>query len=49
MRRLYLYHHDPSHNDEIVAEKEAFGRKFFADRGLEIECLAAAEGQSVSL
>lgn len=49
VRRLYLYHHDPSHNDEIVAEKEAFGRKFFADRGLEIECMAAAEGQTVSL
>ena len=49
VRRLYLYHHDPSHNDEIVAEKEAFGRKFFADRGLEIECMAAAEGHTVSM
>lgn len=49
VRRLYLYHHDPSHDDETVAAKEALGRKFFADRGLEIECLAAAEGHSISL
>lgn len=49
VRRLYLYHHDPSHDDGTVAEKEALGRKFFADRGLEIECLAAAEGHSISL
>jgi len=49
VKRLYLYHHDPYHNDETVAAKEAFGRKFFADRGLKIECLAAAEGHSISI
>jgi phosphoribosyl 1,2-cyclic phosphodiesterase len=49
VKRLYLYHHDPYHDDEIVAAKEAFGRKFFAERGLEIECLAAAEGHSISI
>ena len=47
--RLYLYHHEPFHDDETVARKEAFGRKFFAERGLPIECLAAAEGHSISL
>ena len=49
VRRLYLFHHDPSHDDETVAAMEAFGRKFFAERGLEIECLAAAEGHSISI
>ena len=49
VRRLYLYHHDPYHDDEIVAAKEAAGRKFFADRGLEIDCQAAAEGLSISV
>ena len=49
VRRLYLYHHDPHQNDEAVAAKEAFGRKYFAERGLEIECLAAAEGHSISV
>jgi phosphoribosyl 1,2-cyclic phosphodiesterase len=49
VKRLYLYHHDPSHDDETVAAKEALGRKFFAERGLEIECLAAAEGHSISI
>ena len=49
VRRLYLYHHDPYQNDEAVAAKEAFGRQYFAERGLEIECLAAAEGHSISI
>ena len=49
VRRLYLYHHDPYHDDEIVAAKEAAGRKIFADRGLEIDCQAAAEGLSISV
>lgn len=49
VKRLYLYHHDPYHNDETVAAKEAFGRRFFAERGLKIECLAAAEGHSISI
>jgi phosphoribosyl 1,2-cyclic phosphodiesterase len=49
VRRLYLYHHDPYHDDETVAAKEAQGRKFFAERGLEIECVAAAEGHSISI
>jgi phosphoribosyl 1,2-cyclic phosphodiesterase len=49
VRRLYLFHHDPSHDDETVAAKEAFGRKYFADRGLEIECQAAAEGHTISV
>jgi len=49
VKRLYLYHHDPFHDDETVAAKEALGRKFFAERGLEIECLAAAEGHSISI
>ena len=49
VRRLYLYHHDPYHDDETVGAKEAAGRKYFAERGLEIECLAAAEGHSVTI
>lgn len=49
VKRLYLYHHDPYHDDDTVAAKEAFGRKYFAERGLSIECLAAAEGHSVSI
>jgi phosphoribosyl 1,2-cyclic phosphodiesterase/CheY-like chemotaxis protein len=49
VKRLYLYHHDPYHDDDTVAAKEAFGRKYFAERGLNIECFAAAEGHSLSI
>jgi ribonuclease BN (tRNA processing enzyme) len=49
VKRLYLYHHDPYHDDDTVAAKEAAGRKYFAERGLNIECLAAAEGHSISI
>ena len=49
VKRLYLYHHDPYHDDAVVAAKEAAGRRYFAERGLEIECHAAAEGHSISV
>jgi len=49
VKRLYLFHHEPHHDDETVAAKEALGRKIFAERGLAIECLAAAEGHSVTI
>jgi len=49
VKRLYLYHHDPFHDDAAVAAKETAGRRYFAERGLEIECHAAAEGHSISI
>ena len=49
VKKLYLYHHDLHHDDETVSAKEAFGRQYFAERKLDIECVAAAEGGSVSL
>jgi phosphoribosyl 1,2-cyclic phosphodiesterase/ActR/RegA family two-component response regulator len=49
VKKLYLYHHDLHHDDETVSAKESFGRKYFAERKLDIECVAAAEGGSVSL
>ena len=49
VKTLYLYHHDLHHDDETVAAKEAFGRQYFAERKLDIECVAAAEGAALSL
>jgi len=49
VKQLYLYHHDLHHDDETVSAKEAFGRQYFAERKLDIECVAAAEGGAVSL
>jgi phosphoribosyl 1,2-cyclic phosphodiesterase/ActR/RegA family two-component response regulator len=49
VKTLYLYHHDLHHDDETVAAKEAFGKQYFAERGLDIECISAAEGGTVSL
>jgi ribonuclease BN (tRNA processing enzyme) len=49
VKKLYLYHHDLHHDDETVSAKESFGRQYFAERKLDIECVAAAEGESVAL
>jgi len=49
VKQLCLYHHDLHHDDETVFAKEAFGRNYFAERKLDIECVSAAEGATVSL
>lgn len=49
VKRIYLFHHDPHHDDETVEKKEAFGKRFFEERGLNIECFCAMEGHSISL
>lgn len=49
VKRLYLFHHDPSHDDEAIARKEIFGRRFLEERGSDIQCWAAREGSSVRL
>ena len=49
VKSLYLFHHDPHHDDETVERKEALGRRFFEERGLDIKCFCAAERQSISV
>lgn len=49
VKRLYLFHHDPAHDDDAVERKEAFGRRFFEARDSDIQCSAAREGVSVRL
>ncbi len=49
VKRLYLFHHDPMHDDAAVDKKEALGKRFFEQRGLDIECFCAREGHSISI
>lgn len=49
VKRLYLFHHDPAHDDEAVERKEAFGRRYFEERNSDTHCSAAREGVSVRL
>jgi phosphoribosyl 1,2-cyclic phosphodiesterase len=49
VRRLVLFHHDPSHTDAEVHRIVALCRAEIAQRGLTIDCLGAAEGQVLVL
>jgi len=49
VRTLYLFHHDPSHDDDAVERKEALARNYFEERSLDVKCFAAREGTAVVL
>ncbi len=49
VKSLCLSHHSPDHNDEQIEEKEAFGKRYFEERNLDIECYCAVEGTSIKL
>jgi ribonuclease BN (tRNA processing enzyme) len=44
VKRLVLFHHDPSHSDAEVDHIVAQCQAQIAQQGLDIECLGAAEG-----
>ena len=49
VKRLYLFHHDPSHDDEAIGRMEMIARYFFDQRQLPIHCWAAREGSGVTI
>jgi phosphoribosyl 1,2-cyclic phosphodiesterase len=49
VRRLLLFHHDPSHNDEIVDTIAACAREIVAQSGKSLEVEAASEGTEILL
>jgi phosphoribosyl 1,2-cyclic phosphodiesterase len=49
VKRLYLFHHDPSHDDEAIGKMEMIARYFFEQRRLGIQCWAAREGAAVTI
>jgi len=44
VKRLVLFHHDPSHSDADIDEIVARCQAQIVQRGLQMECLGAAEG-----
>lgn len=49
VKSVFLFHHDPAHDDAAVEKKEAFGRRYFEKRNPGIPCWAAREGVSIRL
>lgn len=48
-RRLALFHHDPTHTDEVIDHFVDHAQAMADKRGLDVEILAAAEGLAVAL
>jgi len=49
VKRLYLFHHDPSHNDEKITRMAEWGRAFVAALHESLQVDAAREGLEVAL
>lgn len=49
VKNLYLFHHDPSHDDDAVERKEVLAKHYFEERSVDIKCCAAREGAAVIL
>ena len=48
-KALYLFHHDPSQNDDAIDSKLAVASKMLAERGSSVVCVAPAEAQLVEV
>ena len=48
-KRVYLFHHDPDHDDEKMAKMVESAQAAVRHNGLQIEVFAAREGETVSL
>ncbi len=49
VKRLFLFHHDPNHDDAKVAEMVAHGRELVTAQGGRLQVEAAREGATVEL
>ncbi|MGE0388326.1 MAG: MBL fold metallo-hydrolase [Gammaproteobacteria bacterium] len=49
VRKLYLYHHDPSYNDDQIRAIHAHAEEIVRDRGASLECEIACEGMVVEV
>jgi phosphoribosyl 1,2-cyclic phosphodiesterase/CheY-like chemotaxis protein len=49
VRRLYMFHHDPSHNDAKISQMAERARQFVAEQKAQLEVQAAREGTLVKL
>lgn len=48
-RQLYLFHHDPGHDDAAVGRILAHSQRIVRERGSALECFVAHEGLTVEL
>ncbi len=49
VKRLVLFHHDPSHSDADLDDIVAKARAWIQARGLALSCVGAAEGMQLGL
>lgn len=49
VRKLFLFHHDPDHDDEMVGEMEEWGRELAVIHGAKTDVEAAREGVEVHI
>jgi phosphoribosyl 1,2-cyclic phosphodiesterase/DNA-binding NarL/FixJ family response regulator len=49
VRRLFLYHHDPTHDDEAIDRIIESCRTYMRENGMNFECFAAGDQEQVSL
>jgi phosphoribosyl 1,2-cyclic phosphodiesterase/CheY-like chemotaxis protein len=47
VKTLYLFHHDPAHDDAAVERKEMLAREYLEERSSPVRCVAAREGAAV--
>ena len=47
VKNLYLFHHDPSHDDDAVERKEALAKLYLEERSSDTKCSAAKEGTAL--
>ncbi len=49
VKGLYLFHHDPNHDDEAIDRKLKIAKDLLAEKGSETQCVAPAEGESIKV
>ena len=49
VKKLFLFHHDPNHDDARISQMVAHARQLVADRGGKLQVEAAREGTTVEL
>jgi phosphoribosyl 1,2-cyclic phosphodiesterase len=49
VKRLYLFRHDPAHDDEAIERKESLARYYFDQCGRDVECWSAREGVTITI
>ena len=48
-KALALFHHDPMHSDDVIAQMETEAQRLVASRGGTLRCFAAREGQTLEI